>query len=62
MFVLTAFAIGLEPVAPRWLTVDESKPFQSVAHEGLASRNPDPARAGDVGPLLLSREQGFFCG
>ena len=42
--------------------VDESKPFQRVAHEGLATSDPDVTREGDIGALLLSRLQVFFCG
>jgi hypothetical protein len=41
--------------------VDESQPFQGVAHEGLAAGDPDASREGDIGALLLSRVQVFFC-
>ena len=39
-----------------------NKPYacQHVAHEGLAARDPDIARQGDIRPLLLDGAQVFF--
>ena len=61
---------GAQPVSlimlvftSRWLLlVHKGEPFKMVAHEALAPADPEAARQGDIGPGLLSRAQGFFCG
>ena len=53
---------GLDHVRLQGRLIDEDQPVQGLAHEGLAPGDPEPAGAGDVRPLLLGGEQGFFCG
>ena len=51
------FAIGLEPLALQWLTIDEHQP--AGIEIGLALE-PGPAARGDVRALLLGGVRGFF--
>ena len=62
MLVLTAFGAALEPMAHSRLTVNKADPRQHVGHEGLAPGDPDVARGGDLGALLLGGLQVFFWG
>lgn len=40
--------------------IDKDEPFQMVAHEGLATRNPDGPVPRHIGPLLFAGPQIFF--
>ncbi len=57
MFVLAPFAIGLEPVALQWLTVQEDQAF---GIKTVLFGFPLLPGGGHVGPFPLVGENGFF--
>ena len=57
MLVLAPFAIGLEPMAPRWLIIEEHK---APRIDATLTHLPAVPFAGDVRSLLLTGQRGFM--
>ena len=57
MFVLAPFAIGLGPMAPRWLIIDEDQPLGIEINLAV---EPGLAPLQEVGTGLLAGMPGLF--